>query len=263
MCHPSRCATRVALCTYARAAGLAVPRAAHPPGLLAGAASARLCHTGAAAAPTARPAGPVGTQRAQSGGSTPTRRGLPGGIPGTWSATTEHHFPGARQAELSLGCFPRSHRGAAPAHLECQGGHSPARGVERRAPPTRTLSHPGVVLCLPRFGLNASMSMWGLSHINTFVFTAHTWALLGMWHTASPTCSGCGRFTTGVQLLCKTRTAALLLVRSIPLCADGSRRCLCVWTSRLQGFLGSERTRRHLGRQKCPESQLNLCVFFS
>lgn len=141
MCHPSRCATRVALCTYARAAGLAVPRAAHPPGLLAGAASARLCHTGAAAAPTARPAGPVGTQRAQSGGNTPTRRGLPGGIPGTWSATTEHHFPGARQAELSLGCFPRSHRGAAPAHLECQGGHSPARGVERRGP-THPYSEP-------------------------------------------------------------------------------------------------------------------------
>lgn len=79
VCHPSHRATLVSLCCPpGRVPAPGQPCAAHPPGPLAEAASARLCRTGAAAAPTAHPAGPAGTWGLSQGQQhLPPAQGLP------------------------------------------------------------------------------------------------------------------------------------------------------------------------------------------
>lgn len=111
------CHSGIPLPPTGRVLGPGQPCAAHPPGLPAEAASARLCRTGAAAAPTAHPAGPAGTQglSQEQQHPHPAARGLSG------ASRAQHRLPGARQAELSLACVPCNHCGAAPAHLECPG----------------------------------------------------------------------------------------------------------------------------------------------
>lgn len=136
-CHPSRHASG-SLSPTPELPGWPWPgRTAHPPGLLAGAASATLCRTGAEAAPTARPAGPAGTQRARSGNSTSHPHGSCPGHP----RDLECHHRAPLPWSLSLACVPHNHCGAASAHPECQGGHSAAQGAEQQGP-THPYSEP-------------------------------------------------------------------------------------------------------------------------